>query len=253
MVLACQPSDLKTEHLGASVVVASLGDSVQVLVYYNLRSADSAKFVVSSTNGQPTVSRIAKATAGTLSFVLLGPAEGATDTITVTPTAYKAGQVFNQPAIQKIYKRGVTPPGNVIDSVAAKEAILESKLLDTALVALTTGEECPAEVRDYHGAMLITPHGTQSQNCNDAFSGPVMQDNLRSLSVVFNSSYPWTAKRDSTWRAEVPTVSLPKIFVRTEYIPNPMSGDTLVFGSGSDVNISIAEYRTRHPNFQWGS
>lgn len=147
------------------------------------------------------------------------------------------------------------PPGPVVDSAFVRHALLDSKLVDTALIALTTGEVCPAEIRDYHRAMLIAPRSgaSQTQNCQTVFAEDVARDNLRTLTALA-AGYPWTATHDSLWRADT-TVrpTLPLVQVSTRWFSNPMSGDTLVFGGGTDNNVSIAVYRERHPGFRWPS
>lgn len=145
------------------------------------------------------------------------------------------------------------PPGSTLDSVWVKQAMLDSKLVDTALIALTTGEVCSAEIRDYHQAMLLAPRGEQSENCQTVFDEDVYRDNMRTLTVLA-AGYPWTATQDSIWRADTATrVTLPLVRVSTRWFPNPMSGDTLVFGGGTDNNVSIQTYRSRHPGFTWSS
>lgn len=249
-MLACQPNDLNTSSLGAKVALAQSGDSLQVTVYYTLRTADSAKFTVSSTNGQPAISKVGKSQAGNLVFMLLGPAEGETDTVSIKPIAYKAGQAFTQATITKTFTRSVTAPPNVVDSVAVQAAILNSKFLDTALVALTTGEMCPAELRDYRNGMLIVPRGNQSENCASVFNNEILADNARVIETI-NAGYPWTNRQDSIWRSSPPsTVELPKVFMSVAYIPS-VTVDTFVFASDAQ-NVAIAAYRSSHPNFKWG-
>lgn len=147
------------------------------------------------------------------------------------------------------------PPGPVLDSAWVRQALLDSKLIDTALIALTTGETCPAELRDYHRAMLVAPRAgvAQSTTCATVFAEDVAQDNLRTLTSLA-AGYPWTATQDSSWRADTTTrPSLPSVYLNTRAIANPMSGDTLVFGAGTETNVPIATYRARHPGFAWPS
>lgn len=149
-------------------------------------------------------------------------------------------------------------PGDTLtwpDSMTLSAALRGAKLVDTALIALTTGETCPAEIRDYHRAMLIASRAgaAQSPNCATVFAEDVARDNQRTLTALA-LGYPWTAARDSAWRADTTTrPGLPLTRISTRWFPNPMSGDTLVFGGGADNNVPITAYRAAHPGFTWPS
>lgn len=145
------------------------------------------------------------------------------------------------------------PPGSTMDSAFVRQAMLNSVLLDTALVAIvSTGEECPAELRDYHHGMLIVPHGTQTPNCQAVFDGELTEQNLKTLASIA-AGYPWTTTQDSIWRSLMPrpeAPDLPNTFISTHWFPGPMTGDTTVFGPGEN-NVPIATYRVNHPDFTW--
>jgi hypothetical protein len=233
------------------VALAMSGDSLQVTVYYNLHGqADSVKYVVGSTNGKAPLTKVGKSASGQLVFMLFGPAEGETDTVTVSPTAYKAGQAFVQTPIKKVFTRSVTAPPVVTDSVTVSQAIMQSKLVDTALIALTTGEMCKAEIRDYHRGMLIVPRGAQSSPCGVVFNTEIARDNERVITAL-NAGYPWTVRQDSIWLAEPPSVvEYPKVFMSVAYHPS-ITVDTFVYAGGNENGIEIAQYRVNHPNFTW--
>lgn len=251
-IFGCVPEQAMAKTT-SDIKLAQSGDTLQVTVYYNLHAqADSVRYVVSSTNGQAAQTKVGKSSSGNLVFKLLGPAEGETDTVTVKPTAFKAGIAFSQPNITKIHKRDVTEPPIVTDSVALSQALIESKLIDTIGIA-SLGEVCPAELRSYRGrADLIVALGPQSAHCAEVFDTQIKEDNTRQIANV-NAGYPWTAKQDSIWRADTTyrIYQRPQIVMDTKYYPNPMSGDTIVYGAAPDTGISIAVYRQRHSGFSW--
>lgn len=249
-VFGCTP-DAAALVKTKDVLLAQSGDSLQVAVYYTLRGADSAKYTVSSTNGKPAVTQTARGVGGKLIFNILGPAEGETDTVTIKPVAYKAGVAFTQPDIIKVHKRNVTAPPVITDSVTVAEALLESRVIDTIGIA-SLGEVCQAELRSYRGkADLLVPLGPQTAHCASVFDGQIRDDNLREVASA-NAGYPWTAKQDSIWRLDTTyrIVTRPQTVLDTKYYPNPMSGDTFVFGPGEN-KVAIADYRQNHPGFSW--
>lgn len=249
-VFACVPD--ASARTTSDVKLLQVGDTLQVSVFYTLRGADSAKYTVFSTNGKPAVTQVGRGVGGKLIFNILGPAEGETDTVTIKPVAYKAGVAFAQADIIKVHKRNVTAPPVVTDSVELQEALLESKVIDTVGIA-SFGEVCQAELRSYRGkADLMVPLGSQTAHCASVFDGQIREDNLREVASV-NAGYPWTAKQDSIWRLDTTyrIVTRPQTVLDTRYYPNPMSGDTIVYGAVPDTGISIAVYRQRHSEFSW--
>jgi hypothetical protein len=235
--------------------VTLFADSIHVTVPLAVPvGADSARITLTVTPGG-SFTRSASAQAVSVTFATLAPAEGATNTLKACGIAYKKGVAGpNSCNSQQSWTRPVTAPGPVTwpDSMVIS-ALRDSRLVDTALIALTTGEVCPAEIRDYHRAMLIAPRsGTpQSDHCVTVFETDVAQDNARTLTALA-AGYPWTARQDSLWRADTTVYpTLPLVRVSTRWFPNPMSGDTFVFGAGADNNVPIATYRARHPGWTW--
>lgn len=237
--------------------VTLFADSIHVTVPLAVPvGADSARITLTVTPGG-SFTRSASAQAVSVTFATLAPAEGATITLKACGIAYKKGVAGpNSCNAQQSWTRPVTAPGPVTwpDSMVIS-ALRDSRLVDTALIALTTGETCPAEIRDYRRAMLIAPRAgaTQSPNCATVFAEDVARDNQRTLAAL-TLGYPWNATRDSAWRADTalrPTLPLTRI--STRWFPTPMSGDTFVFGAGAETNVPIATYRAQHPGFTWVS
>lgn len=184
----------------SKMAVAQSGDSLQVTVFYTLRGGvDSVKYTVVSTNGKPAVSKIGKSASGSVGFMILGPLEGETDTVTVTPTAYKLGQAFAQTPLKAVHTRSITTPPEVTDSVKVAQALLNARFAQS-LTIQNASFSCDAQWLDYRHSLLIAPKGTQSPECQGIFDTTVREQNLRVLSAL-DAGYPWTATQDSIWRA----------------------------------------------------
>lgn len=264
--VSCTPAAAEPVH---RLAVGLAGDSIRVTVFYGTNSnADSTRITVTSSTGPSLTRTVIGSAKGALMFTFAAPAEGATATGQATSIAYRLGVASAaSPAKSWSYTRPITAPNPTpIDSITVQQiaaAIAASQLLDTALVVLPAGETCPAQIRDYHYALLIAPDGPQSATCAAGFAardhaGQIGYDNAASLAAL--DPGVWTPRVDSLWRAGSGRVAnlanQPRDYAVTDRgawpLPPLRDTDFVSQPSGSSPPIvTVAFYRAAHPGWTW--
>lgn len=264
---ACTPASAETVR-GLSVMQA--GDSIRVTVFYGTNSsADSTRITVTSSTGPSQTQSVVGSAKGSLVFTFASPAEGATATGQATAIAYRLG-VPSVPSAAKpwSYTRPVTAPNPTpIDSITVQQvtaAIAASQPVDTVLAVLPSGETCPAQVRDYHYALLIVPDGPQSATCAVAFTardhaGQIGYDNAVSLMAAEARWFPYL---DSLWQQQTGRIAnlsnQPRDYAITDpgAWPLPPLRDTDLVAQPRDSTppvVTVAVYSAAHPGWGWPS
>jgi hypothetical protein len=102
------------------LALEAVGDTLRTTVYYRATGADSVRWAFAVVGrASATLTRPGTATsAGPVSLVPNPPiADGDSAEVTATWTAYRAGQSFPGGTVRRWYRRPVTPPSVIVDSL----------------------------------------------------------------------------------------------------------------------------------------